>query len=343
MKCPICGNENLDSTKFCIWCGAPLDEVQPAPSAEPAPAPTPAPAPAPAPSPIPTAIPQENKQASYTSVNSAIPKENSYGSSSFGGSQVPIQATYAGSSSTNLTTNVLCIIGFIISLVSILCCGVTAIFGLVLSILGLVFAAKNNQKGKGMAIAGIVISAILLLFLIVSVATGHFTVRTTFRGLNKKLDTPEKIEEYIKDNKWIDIEDDSYLVFVTGKTFKYYQNFEELDDYYFDGKYELYVGEDAMEYVVDDLEDYGITEEEVNELADRDKLYKVENLVVLVLHNQKRFVDGENTMEDTVITPYIGFFVTNNKEHALDLMNMNAMEYYLFVPEDEYEDAKKAQ
>ena len=63
-------------------------------------------------------------------------------------------------------TNGLCVAGFVVSLVSILCCGLTSIIGLILSIVGLILANKRGQGGKGMAIAGIIISALFtLLFL----------------------------------------------------------------------------------------------------------------------------------------------------------------------------------
>ena len=64
---------------------------------------------------------------------------------------------------TAKNSNGLAIAGFVISLVSILCCGSTSTIGLILSIIGLVNANKDPEKtGKGLAIAGIIISAILI-------------------------------------------------------------------------------------------------------------------------------------------------------------------------------------
>lgn len=64
-------------------------------------------------------------------------------------------------------TNGLAIAGFVLSIVSIFfCCGgiVTALPGLILSIIGLKDINKNGEDGKGLAIAGIIISAIMLAF-----------------------------------------------------------------------------------------------------------------------------------------------------------------------------------
>lgn len=354
MKCPICGNENLDSTKFCIWCGAPLDtpsasagnapEASTSPAQDPGLAPPPVPAPSPIPTPshgaAPTPSPIPVQTNSYNPVYSAIPQENP--SSSFGGSPIPIQPAYSGGAyaSPYKSTNVLCIIGFVVSLASILCCGFPAVIGLILSIIGLVFAVKNGEKGKGLAIAGIIVSAILTLFVIFVIASGNF--HYSIRLFPNKIDTPEEIEEYVQDNIWIDIDEDTCLEFVSSKKFKYYRDFEETDDYYYEGTYELYIGKEAIEYLEDDLSQYGITEEDVEELAGGSKYYKVENLVVLVLHSEKRYVEGKNDLDETVVTPYIGFFATNDNQHALDMTNLNSFQYYLFVPEDEYEEAKKA-
>lgn len=63
-------------------------------------------------------------------------------------------------------TNGVAIAGFVVSLVSVLCCGGTSFIGLILSIIGLVQSKKKEGNGKGLAIAGIIISAILLILLI---------------------------------------------------------------------------------------------------------------------------------------------------------------------------------
>ncbi len=70
--------------------------------------------------------------------------------------------------------NVLCIIGFVLSLVSLLISlvGIVAIAGLVLSIIGVNQASKNNQKLKGLGIAGICVSAGSLLYTIIVVIIG---------------------------------------------------------------------------------------------------------------------------------------------------------------------------
>ena len=68
---------------------------------------------------------------------------------------------------TSQPTNGIAIAGFVVSLVSLGCCGLCSIVGLILSIIGLVKAKDYNGNSKGLAIAGIIISAISILLLIV--------------------------------------------------------------------------------------------------------------------------------------------------------------------------------
>ncbi len=72
-------------------------------------------------------------------------------------------------------TNGLAIAGFITSLVSgILCCGSISVISLILSIVGAVKANELGGSGKGMAIAGIIISVIGIIMLIALFSLGIF-------------------------------------------------------------------------------------------------------------------------------------------------------------------------
>ena len=64
-------------------------------------------------------------------------------------------------------TNSLGIAGFVISLVSMVCCcGGLSWLSLIFSIIGLVNSKKNNGEGKGLSIAGIILSIIMLVVLV---------------------------------------------------------------------------------------------------------------------------------------------------------------------------------
>ena len=56
----------------------------------------------------------------------------------------------------------------VLSLISLLCCSPLSIVGLILSIVGLTKAKDCDGNGKGLAIAGIIISAIAIVFCIIA-------------------------------------------------------------------------------------------------------------------------------------------------------------------------------
>ena len=150
MFCPNCGTQNADGVKFCANCGAnlmpdanqaPVIPVQPVPQAQPQPQQYAAPAPAPAPS--------------YTS---NMPPVTPVG---------PLPQK----------TNVMCIVGMITSFVSILLVGTTALISLILSIIGLISAGKKNERGKGQAITGIIISSVLIVTLLIGAIVGVADVK----------------------------------------------------------------------------------------------------------------------------------------------------------------------
>lgn len=71
------------------------------------------------------------------------------------------------------TTNGFGVAGFVISLVStILCCGIFNWLSLIFSIIGLVNSKKMNGEGKGLSIAGIIISCVFLILSIILLALG---------------------------------------------------------------------------------------------------------------------------------------------------------------------------
>lgn len=248
--------------------------------------------------------------------------------------------------------NGLCIAGFVVSLVSLLCCGLTSIIGLILSIIGV---ATSKGRKKGLGIAGIIISSIVTVLLIGGIILNYFDLvnrdNSDIEELEEWLDsldidsdsgsgrssrsTDVLTDDDITHIDWIDEEDGSYLVFGRGHTFRYYMTADDLDDNYYEGSYELYVGEEAIEFIDDDLEEYGVTEEEIYELIDANREYTAENVVLLYLHYDARMQGGVDTLSGMRDAPYCGFAITNGGDLNLDLINMNSANYYYFIP---YED-----
>ncbi|MBR5387175.1 MAG: hypothetical protein IK142_06315 [Clostridiales bacterium] len=248
--------------------------------------------------------------------------------------------------------NGLCIAGFVVSLVSLLCCGLTSIIGLILSIIGV---ATSKGRKKGLGIAGIIISSIMTVLLIGGMIVNYSDL------INQDYSDIEELEEWldsleeesgsgssrrsssndeISDSDitsvdWIDEEDGSYLVFQRGHTFRYYMTADDLDDNYYEGSYELYVGDEAIEFISEDLEEFGVTEDEIEDLIEMNDEYTEENVVLLYLHYDCRMQNGVDTLSGLRDAPYCGFAITDDGELNLDLVNMNSANYYYFIP---YED-----
>lgn len=68
--------------------------------------------------------------------------------------------------------NILALIGFIASIVSIFTLGITSFIGLIFSLLGVILAKDFDNDKKGLSIAGIVISSIMMLVFFGLITTG---------------------------------------------------------------------------------------------------------------------------------------------------------------------------
>ncbi len=83
------------------------------------------------------------------------------------GTRVEGKKTYVNQVSESSKTNGFAVAGFVLALLSFFCCGSTSVLGLVFSIVGLVNSKKYNDNGKGLAIAGIAISCVGVLILVI--------------------------------------------------------------------------------------------------------------------------------------------------------------------------------
>lgn len=166
LKCNTCGRENPISNSFCEGCGSPLsfidqdltstglphtDSLE---SAEPVVNSTP--------------VEPEVKSEPVQSYSYQQPQATSV-SYDYNSNNTNYNYQYSYNPDQSVKTSAMCITGFVLSLVSLLCCGFTSLISLILSIIGLILASGKGMKGKGLAIAGIIISSILLIFFIILV------------------------------------------------------------------------------------------------------------------------------------------------------------------------------
>lgn len=139
--------------------------------------------------------------------------------------------------------------------------------------------------------------------------------------------TVSKIKLDVSYTSWI-ASDGSEMKFENG-TMKWYQHEGEYDDNYYFGKYEVYIGEEAIEFITEDLKEYGVTRDELEDIFDRNDEYSEDNFVVFDLVYDGITVDGETTVPTNPRIPWYGFILEDNT--YLDVANMNTGTYYSFT------------
>ena len=85
--------------------------------------------------------------------------------------EIKEEKTTTVESKNTVPVNGLSITGFVLSMISLLCCGLLSPLGLIFSIIGVAKTEKEDTTGKGLAIAGIIISSIMLLLFIIMLLT----------------------------------------------------------------------------------------------------------------------------------------------------------------------------
>ena len=171
MHCIHCGAQIPDTAKFCTVCGRPVQAfpatpdrepiVEETPVAEAIAAPEEEPAQAPVEETAQTYTPPVNASEGYKAANAQLPSSYSNPSYSSQG-----KATYTAP--VPPASNGLAIAGFVCSLIFIPI-ALTAIAGLILSILGIGVAKKlPENKGRGLAIAGTIISVVRIVLILIA-------------------------------------------------------------------------------------------------------------------------------------------------------------------------------
>lgn len=217
--------------------------------------------------------------------------------------------------------------------------GICMMFGTISIITGIIALVKKNKIampiiGIGMSIISFFMAVIIVIVSIISLVTSYtrnieidndgdysYYSNSSINKNNSK--NKDKISGY----SYIEKQDNSLLDLKSDGTFLYYKDKDDKTDNYYEGTYVVYQGEDAIEYIADDLEMYGLTEVEQRELIRRND--KEENYYCLVLKNEKCIMDGKNTLTSTIETPYYGFFF--ERINTLRIVNMKSANIYNFV------------
>ena len=124
--------------------------------------------------------------------------------------------------------------------------------------------------------------------------------------------------------------DGSVIYFEEEGGFVWYQDDSDHSDNYYSGTYDVYFGEEAEDYIVNDLAEYGVTEEELEDYYEsnitNDLLIR-QHLCCIVLHTEELIIGGENQRDEPYDKNYMGFY----QNGFFDGAYMEAAEYAYFT------------
>ena len=133
--------------------------------------------------------------------------------------------------------------------------------------------------------------------------------------------------KYLKGHSFI-VQDDSYLILNNDKTFYWYKDKNNKEEYYY-GTYSIYRGENAIKYISKTLSIYDLSEEYQRDFIKQKELDNaIDYYYNLNLHNDKLVTkDKEEKMFKE--TRYYG--IASDDYKRFSFINMDASNYALFI------------
>ena len=205
-------------------------------------------------------------------------------------------------------------------------------FMIVSFILGSQYKKETGKKSIGVILS--IISLILFIVEIVIVIVGMF-FWVSYLDENTDYDWGDYPDyyDYFHDNDqdeadFFDIkgyswkgDDNSFLYLNQDNSYVWYQDDHDHQNNFYLGTFEVYNGNDAIEYITNHLAEYGITEKEQQDLFQNGK-YDLEDYYLLILNCSKTMLNGqEQNFSNGSKVHYYGFY--NEDTKRLDLINMN--------------------
>ena len=206
------------------------------------------------------------------------------------------------------------------------------IIGIPFAIIAIVNGKKykdNTGKNSGsivMGIIGIVLSIIFVIIVSLFIYLAFNYVDSSDSNFQEVIDKYFDDDYYDNDDASFDISgyswrgnDSSMLYLNSDKSYVWYLDDNVHDNNFYTGTYEVYVGRKAVNYIANDLREYGITYEEQMRLFNSGE-YDIEDYYLIILNCTDVYLDGKVDYSAKGIIPYYGFYDDDSK--SLSLINM---------------------
>lgn len=259
----------------------------------------------------------------------------------------PQQLVQPAKSEPKAKSNGMCSAGFVLSLLGVFLFGITSLFGLLFSIFGLVSAGKKKQDGKGKAVAGIILSVVMLGVMLLVFVFLRNPLMDKYEQLTGRTFPSKKVQvdydDIITDSGWVVAEDGTRIRFDSkDRTFRSYSAAFENSDTYMTGHYELYTGNKAINYLTE-LSDGSFFDEkdDIEDLFDENDFYYENNLIALTCVYDGTVHGGEiQSDSESATRHFYGLYtLIAEGEQVYDAIKMHNLEdgtAFILIKENQY-------
>lgn len=203
------------------------------------------------------------------------------------------------------------------------------ILSIPLAIASLIIGIKNKQRLSNLlpAVISLIIMALAIIFIVVATKFFYNEIKANINDsiFEKKYyedyyeDTPSSDSYDISGQQWVG-NDNSLLNLNKNNNYIWYQSSTNQDDNFYQGTYEFYTGSEAIKYIANNLQGYGLTEyiQQQNIIASK---HSINEYYLIILTCDKVVINGNEQTPDKSMAYYYGYY--EKKEEYLDLTDIS--------------------
>lgn len=207
----------------------------------------------------------------------------------------------------------------------------------------------KNSVGAAFGIASLILSIIVIVFIVLVTLFVFRYAEDNYQEMTPDNYYDEYYDDYYEDffdryddkyydeynraesfdisgNSWLGT-DNSMLYLNNDKTYTWYQDDRNHNDNYHAGGYQIYTGEEAINYISNNLSQFGLTKEHQKSIIEN-KDYDIEDYYLIILNCNKSIINNEEQPNINNQLHYYGFY--NKFLKQLDLINMSTNNNAIF-------------